>query len=342
MKNLSFIVPVYNAEDSIEKCIDNILDTDCADFELIIVNDGSTDATAELISKYRDKRIVYMEQDNKGVSEARNSGLCKAAGKYIVFVDADDFVEVKKYINLLNKSDDNYDFIMFNYDMQFPDRKETATPILPPGEYFSKDGEDLCRRLYDVPFSKHYQSTYIGGKVFQYIYKNEFLREFKIQFIPGVHYSEDCLFCLMCFKCVRRFMVSADILYHYIVFQYSASHKYRENFWQEQLDAHRIGCEIFGSEFGHRNETLFYYGNGVVLRTVQYGLRERRKKEAIGAIGKMLNIDEFQYAIHNVMFDEWTFRERIFLNLYKSKKFQLVYFVYKIILILKHVLHRCG
>ena len=96
MIQLSVIVPVYNVEKYILKCIESIFCQGIDDntFELIIVNDGTKDNSMELISDIinRHANVIVINQENKGLSEARNSGLAKASGKYILFVDSDDFL----------------------------------------------------------------------------------------------------------------------------------------------------------------------------------------------------------------------------------------------------------
>lgn len=92
---ISIIVPIHNAECSIEKCLDSILGQTYTNIEIILVNDGSVDSSKEICKKYelKDRRIVLISQENRGVSAARNTGLSMAHGKWIMFVDSDDYVE---------------------------------------------------------------------------------------------------------------------------------------------------------------------------------------------------------------------------------------------------------
>lgn len=104
---LSIIVPVYNVEKYLEKCIDSILNQDYKNFELILVNDGSTDRSLEICKRYlsADKRIKLINKPNGGLSSARNAGLDIACGQYIGFVDSDDWIEKDMYYTLLNIAD---------------------------------------------------------------------------------------------------------------------------------------------------------------------------------------------------------------------------------------------
>ncbi len=93
--SLSIIIPVYNGQDTIEKCLDSILVQIPLDSEVIIVDDGSTDRTYDICSQLceKDRRVLLIRQDNGGVSKARNTGIRAASGKYIMFIDCDDIVE---------------------------------------------------------------------------------------------------------------------------------------------------------------------------------------------------------------------------------------------------------
>lgn len=104
---LSIIVPVYNVEKYLEKCIDSILNQDYKNFELILVNDGSTDGSLEICKRYLsvDKRIKLINKPNGGLSSARNAGLDIACGQYIGFVDSDDWIEKDMYYTLLSIAD---------------------------------------------------------------------------------------------------------------------------------------------------------------------------------------------------------------------------------------------
>lgn len=113
-KNFSVIIPVYNAEKTIHRCLDSLLKQHDGKAEIILVNDGSIDRSAEICLDYASKYecIVYIEQENAGASSARNAGLSAATGEYITFVDSDDYV-ADGYFEALEKFND--DLIVFSY-----------------------------------------------------------------------------------------------------------------------------------------------------------------------------------------------------------------------------------
>lgn len=108
---ISIIIPVYNVEDKISKCIDSILNQTFQDFELILVNDGSSDNSSEVCWKYsyKDSRIIVVDKVNEGAGFARNAGLDVASQKYVIFIDSDDWIEplmLERLFNLISVSND--------------------------------------------------------------------------------------------------------------------------------------------------------------------------------------------------------------------------------------------
>ena len=112
----SLIVPVYNAEKTLQRCIDSVLAQSFTDYELILVNDGSSDGSAAICSVNSAKYscIKYICKDNGGVSSARNLGIESAAGEYILFLDSDDYIS-DNYFNVLNGiySNSSPDLVIF-------------------------------------------------------------------------------------------------------------------------------------------------------------------------------------------------------------------------------------
>ena len=96
---ISIIIPSYNEEKNIFRCLDSVMNQTFSDFEVLCVDDGSNDKTFDIIKKYseKDSRIIPMKNPNKGVSSARNFGIENAKGDYIGFVDSDDFIQPQMY-----------------------------------------------------------------------------------------------------------------------------------------------------------------------------------------------------------------------------------------------------
>ena len=141
--SVSVIVAAYNIEDYIERCLISIINQSFKDLEIIVVNDGSTDKTLEKIQKMADKdsRIIIIDKENGGVNSARNIGLRKAVGKYILFVDGDDWLEIdtiqKLYENITLK---NLDILLYNaYESYDSGKKEMNTFLTDIGSDYLKE-----------------------------------------------------------------------------------------------------------------------------------------------------------------------------------------------------------
>ena len=114
MEKVTLIIPVYNSEKYIGRCIDSILEQTYTNFKIMIVNDGSTDKSQEIINSYKEKypdKIISIEQSNKGVAITRNESIKRANSKYIMFIDNDDFLD-KDYIETFIKVAEEGDFDM--------------------------------------------------------------------------------------------------------------------------------------------------------------------------------------------------------------------------------------
>lgn len=107
MVDISIVVPVYNSEDSLNKCIDSLINQTKKELEIILVNDGSTDNSEDIIKSYKDKRIKYYKNKNQGIGKTRNFGINKTTGKYIMFIDSDDYLREDACEILYNYAENN-------------------------------------------------------------------------------------------------------------------------------------------------------------------------------------------------------------------------------------------
>lgn len=139
MPKFSIIIPVYNVEDYIKKCLDSVFFQTEKDFEVIVVNDGTKDNSMDIVKNYN---VKVIEQENKGLSAARNRGVQVATGEYIIFLDSDDYIE-EKLLEEINKSlKNNPDLVRFQIKEVYPDReieyKENSFTGLTGEEAFKK------------------------------------------------------------------------------------------------------------------------------------------------------------------------------------------------------------
>ena len=129
---VSIIVPVYNVEKYLEKCLDSLVMQTLKDTEIIVVNDGSTDSSSEIIKKYEEKyeNIKSYSKKNGGLSDARNYGLKYVTGEYVAFLDSDDYVDKTLYEKMYNKAiEEKADYVECDYIWEFPDESRIDTGI---------------------------------------------------------------------------------------------------------------------------------------------------------------------------------------------------------------------
>ena len=178
---LSVIVPVYNAEKTLARCLDSILNQSYTGFELLLINDGSKDSSANICGQYAkmDERITAIHTHNGGVSSARNTGLDFAKGAYITFIDSDDKIE-SEYLERLMKFCEA-DLVLCS-SVTFPKNKKT---IFQDAMYSAADDIGTCLSKYIVA-----GFTYPWGK----LYRNSIIKDQKLKFDSNLYIGEDTLF----------------------------------------------------------------------------------------------------------------------------------------------------
>lgn len=176
---ISVIIPAYNAAKKIVCCIESLLNQTYQDWELIIIDDGSTDNTLDVCQTFHDKRIQVYHKPNGGVSSARNTGLTYAKGEYIAFVDADDYLE-PMYLEHLNQGSD-YDLSItgFCYDKE-PEKTNLLLELI--------DKSSIAKSLSDLIDSD--QLCYPWGRMF----KRSIIEQYHIRFNEKMRFAEDNVF----------------------------------------------------------------------------------------------------------------------------------------------------
>lgn len=189
---ISIIVPVYNAERYLNKCIDSILSQTFADFELILVDDGSRDRSPSMLDKYSnlDPRVVVIHKPNGGVSSARNAGIELAKGKYILFVDSDDYIE-SDYIQTMLINSCSCEWVFSGIRDFAADRADK--PFVFPDSIYNLNNENeyfvfINLGLFNGPFPKLYITSIIKNNNLRFNTEISFAedREFNLQYMQYV------------------------------------------------------------------------------------------------------------------------------------------------------------
>lgn len=194
MPKISVIVPVYNGAEFLRSCVDSILAQSFCDLEIILVDDGSTDESPEICERYaaQDKRVICIHQENAGAAAARNSGLKVATGKYIAFVDSDDWIDRDMYETMISAAEErSCDLVICDCVKESETGSQTYTHELPGGSY---DREAMVAQYFPqllMPDSMEYPVTISNWLL---LIRREIIEENRLSFPEGMRFSEDLLF----------------------------------------------------------------------------------------------------------------------------------------------------
>lgn len=313
-KKFSIIVPVYNCQDYIERCIESVVKQNTKDIELILVNDGSTDNTKELLKEYKKENdlIKVINKKNEGVSKARNAGLKEATGKYILFLDADDFLDESyiKEINEILKKYKNVELINFGFysdveDMEF---NNLSRDEITYKEKYYKDQKALKKDFVEL-----WDNTMLYN-IWNKVYVKKIIDENNIKF-PKTNWGEDIEFNRLYLKAINNMYNSKKCFYHYVRERNGAATKvYKPN--------------IFETRKNEFNEFNNYFDSWEIKKDKYYEFSCRRYIERVlGCIENVycsdMNFKERYSEIKKIITDDIT-RETLKHAVPKSKKVKIM------------------
>ena len=290
MIKYSFIVPVYNTEKYLKKCLDSLVNQTYKNFEIIVVNDGSTDKSSNIISKYQKKykNIIVIDKENEGLSMARNRGVQKSSGKYIIFVDSDDYVS-NKLLEEVDKKIDDSDILRF----QIATEDEEYTKI---NEYHEEGFESM--RGYDA--FKYLSSYHFVEPAWCYVIRKNYYIENKFSFKRGVYHEDFGLIPYVIYK--ARKVKSIDYIgYHYVQRNGSImnNNDYKKTVKKafDMLEQYKT-MRLFAKNINRKNNLddyfLSYISNSVIVKA-----RELKKDEKKVYINELKKLNVFDGVLVN-------------------------------------------
>lgn len=226
---ISVIIPVYNMEKYLGRCLDSVLASGFRDFEVLLVDDGSADGCGAIGEAYaqRDGRVKYIRQENQGVSVARNRGLQEAAGEWIVFVDADDYIDPGFLAAVAREDYAGYDLLLFDH---FPleergwkkRRKNRKEPVVYSGKDIARNFTEKMLRFQPLEPGSRVALAAPWGKA----YKREIIERKRFRFIPEIEFSEDLLFNMEYWQETRSCLYVPQTVYYLQMHLASATRRY--------------------------------------------------------------------------------------------------------------------
>lgn len=209
---VSVVVTVYNTEKYLRRCLDSIINQNFKDIEIVCVNDGSTDNSLKILNEYaeKDSRVKVVDQENQGVSGARNTGVREASAKYLSFVDSDDYVDPKIYekgYNLISSND--ADVYIMRWDRFFSD-----TNLIKENPYYDSKVTVIGDGKSTIGFPRRTYGLRLGV-VWDKIYRKDIITDNNFKFEKDVYYGEDTIFNWILFTRVKKVVNDENRLYFY-------------------------------------------------------------------------------------------------------------------------------
>lgn len=277
MPKVSIIVPVYNVEKYLRKCIDSLINQTLNDIEIICINDGSTDKSLKILKEYKNKdsRIILLNQENSGQSVARNRGIEIAKGEYLGFVDPDDWIDLDYYEKLYNAA------ISTNVDIA------TAGIIRITGikqKKFLQFNEETITENINLKFERCDvpEKSYIWNK----IYKTQKIKEINLKFEEG-RIFEDCIFTPQALFFLGKMVTVPNTYYYYLRRGNSTVKQRSEKANTDSIYAHKKASEFIKEHnidiSSHEPKTYRFKIFGVTI----FKIRQKGKKK--------------QYALFNII-----------------------------------------
>lgn len=297
--SLSVIVPVYNTEKYLRRCVDSILNQEYKDMEIILVDDGSTDGSPCICDEYskKDYRVKVVHKENQGLGFARNSGIEAAVGAYVGFIDSDDYITPDFYKNLINGSKGgSCDAVICGMSSQKGDEKVIKDHIY-AGTYFDENKINSILLPSILGYDK-YGKDHSDMSVCKCIFKRSLFNEWGIKFLSEREYiSEDAIFCMEFYSRAKKVNVVSGAGYFYCYNGTSLTHKYNKDRFNQLKKLCQYELDL--AEKYNLNKACRYR----ILSTFIGNVRVAVKQEA--AHCTVTKRKEDRYRIRDIVYDDY-------------------------------------
>ena len=238
MAFFSVIVPIYNADKYLDKCLLSIINQSFSDFELVLVDDGSTDESFSVYYEYqkKDKRIIIVKKEkNEGLVCARDSGLEICSGEYVCWVDADDYIDLdrlQRIYDVIVSSD--ADIVLTGWIWENPDgKKRLINDSLAVGIYKESDYE--CLKPSIMHFNKQKTNRMVSPNLWSKVIRRNLFQITEKKVPPKIRIGEDAMRVYPAFLCADSLAVISDNSYHYVQHRGQMTRKYYADYYENAL-----------------------------------------------------------------------------------------------------------
>ena len=325
---ISIIIPMHNVENTINKAIDSILNNSYQNFELILVDDDSSDNTLKVCEKYQDKRIKIIKQKHGGVSAARNNGIKNSNGEYIGFVDGDDYVDDDYLSSLLNYALENdLDWVESGVVYYWTKDKKNNQSYFNQNMILEKDDYDL---IYRHLFYTKYENIFLHSSLsVAGLYKRDILNN--IYFKEDISNGEDILFNYDVINNINKYGYLNKNMYHYLSYQ-SGNHD-DEDIFKIKIKQLIKEIEISRNKYNDvltNEELLFIYNRllSILTKYIFHKNKDDRRKDYI-KFDEYLNDEDIKYLYDKIQpnISELKYYQ-ILIYLFKNKQYEYLYYLW--------------
>lgn len=335
MKSVSVIIPVYNVEKYLPKCLDSVINQTYADLEIICVNDGSPDNSSAILEEYakKDNRIKIINQENTGLSGARNTGIKASTGDYIVFLDSDDWMDTEAIEAAVTVAQNSgSDTVLWGYVREFAE-KSVEKKIFDGDRIFdSAETRDLHRRLAGLKGEelRNPENTDALVTAWGKLYTASVIKENKLQFVDTkIIGTEDLLFNMNYFGFAKKCSFIDKPYNHYRKDnETSLTRSYKAKLFSQWSELYsRIRKYLDENELGEDFHKAL--DNRICLSMIGLGLNELCNKEShktrIRNLKNILSSEQYVKAYKNLEFGYFPIHWKLFFAFCKRRNALLVY-----------------
>lgn len=298
---VSVIIPMYNTVKYIQKCVDSVLNGNFNDIEIVIVDDGSKDGSGELCRKlYENKEnVILIQQENHGVSHARNVGMEAASGEWIVFVDSDDYVAPEFLSSMVSMAEKNPRSLVAckwmekNSDGTLRACSATSGVV----QEFFEEGRFLA--LLD--------DKVLSGFSVNKLFSNKIIREQKLKFDTSIKITEDLLFCIEYINHVDSIICIDTPLYYYMYNNNSSTRslKFEKEKWLSEIKSRKMFMKIIPQEYSNARRVCYKFLFSSMIhywikmyKSGKFELPDKLTKKELRDLKSVLKVTSFKFKLY--------------------------------------------
>lgn len=323
MPKVSVIVPVFNTEPYLKRCVNSLINQSLKDIEIILIDDGSPDNSPKICDEFakQDSRIKVIHKQNGGAGSARNVGIKMATGDFLGYIDSDDYVELDMYEKLYTCAiNNNVDFVMADYYRICDNSKTIKTFDIRAGLYTKND---IINEIYPMLIMRENINFGPLLSVCHCLYKTSFIKQNKLYFDEEIKWAEDCIYsAILGYTANSFYYLKGECVYNYIQNNGSVTTTYKPLSWQVYCLMNKKLRNFFKDktifDFSRQFDLHIIYFTCSVFTQLKYSNYNFRQKYT--AIKEIINTSLLTKTMKNFELPDVGFKFKILLYLIKYRQ----------------------